>query len=85
MKIIYAGEFVKAFKKLPVNVQKLYRKQESIFQKNWKDPRLHTKKLIGHASPFSFRVTREYRVLFSFIDKDTVLMATIGHRSQIYD
>jgi len=32
MKIVYAREFAKEFKKLAVSVQRLYRKQEDIFQ-----------------------------------------------------
>ena len=38
MKIVYAREFAKEFKRLPVNVQRLYRKQEDIFKENWRDP-----------------------------------------------
>ena len=64
MKIVYAKEFTKEFKKLPVSVQRLYRKQEDIFEENWRDPRLKVKKLKDHPLPFSFRITRSYRVLF---------------------
>jgi len=79
MKIVYAREFAKKFKKLPVSVQRLYRKQEDIFKENWRDPRLKVKKLKDHPLPFSFRITRSYRVLFVFVDADTAF-ATIGHR-----
>lgn len=65
MKIIYAKEFAKEFKKLPASIQRLYRKQEEIFKKDWRDPRLKVKKLKDHPLPFSFRITRSYRVLFS--------------------
>jgi hypothetical protein len=53
MKIVYAREFAKEFKKLPVGVQRLYRKQEDIFKENWRDPRLKVKKLKDHPLPFS--------------------------------
>jgi mRNA-degrading endonuclease RelE of RelBE toxin-antitoxin system len=85
MKVVYAKEFSKEFKKLPVNVQRLYRKQEDIFRENWRDPRLKVKKLRDHPLPFSFRITRSYRVLFLFVDPDTALFATIGDRKDIYD
>ena len=58
MKIVYAKEFAKEFKKLPVSVQRLYRKQEDILRENWRDPRLKVKKLQDHPLPFSFRITR---------------------------
>ena len=84
MKILYAREFKKHFKKLPPSVQKVYYRQEKIFRQNWKDPRLHVRKLRDHPVPFSFRITRKYRVIFCFVEKDTVLFATIGHRKEIY-
>jgi len=84
MKILYAKEFVKEFYKLPDSIQNLYRKQEDIFKNSWRDPRLQVKKLIQHPFPFSFRITRSYRVLFIFTDSDTVLFATIGHRKNVY-
>ena len=84
MNVIYADEFRKTFTKLPYEIQRLYRKQETRFKENWQDTRLHVKKLSGHPFPFSFRITRNYRVLFSFTERDTVLFATIGNRKDIY-
>lgn len=85
MTILYASEFTKHFRKLPQNAQLLFKKQELFFKANWKDPRLHTKKLKGHKIAFSFRITRRYRVLFTFVDAETVLFATIGHRKDVYE
>lgn len=84
MKIVYAKEFSKGYIKLPLSVQKLYKKQEIIFKKNWRDPRLQVKKLIDHPFTFSFRVTRSYRVLFVFVETGVVLFATTGHHKDIY-
>lgn len=69
---------------MPKDIQDLYYKQEALFRENWRDPRLHLKKLADHPFPFSFRITRGYRVLFSFVGIDTALFATIGHRKDIY-
>ena len=77
-------DFWKLLSKLPKEIQRLYFVQETRFQKDWDDPRLQVKRLRDHALPFSFRVTRGYRVLFNFIDTDTVLFATIGNRKDIY-
>lgn len=85
MKVIYSREFAKDFRKLPIEIQKLFRKQEALLKKNWKDSRLKVKKLIEHRLAFSFRVTRDYRVLFAFVESETILLANIGHRKDIYD
>lgn len=84
MKIVYADEFAKQFRKLPPDIQRLYRKQEMIFRVNWRDPRLHVKKLRGEPLVYSFRVTRAYRVLFLFVAPGAALLATIGHRKDIH-
>ena len=84
MTIVYADEFKKHFLKLPPEIQKIYHRQEILFKNNWRDPRLHIKKLTDHPFPFSFRITRRYRVLFTFIETETALFATIGHRKDSY-
>lgn len=84
MKIVYAEEFWKQFQKLPAEIQDQYRKQEALFRENWQDARLHAKKLHGHPVTFSFRITRNYRVLFLFVDDQVALFATIGHRKDAY-
>ena len=85
MKILYAEEFYKQFQKLPQDIQRFFRKQESIFKINVNDPRLHVKKLKGNPLLFSFRITRRYRVLFIFTDQSTAVLVTIGHRKDVYD
>ncbi|MEK7623964.1 MAG: hypothetical protein AAB408_04865 [Patescibacteria group bacterium] len=84
MRIVCDENFDKKLKKLPDIIQEFYQEQETIFRKNWRDPRLHTKKLTGHPLAFSFRITRQYRVLFSFIDSDTAFFTTIAHRRDVY-
>ena len=86
MTIHYTKQFAKSFKKLPAHIQKLAITQEDIFKKNPSDPRLHTKPLSGSLKGVSsFRVTREYRVLYSWKDKENVLFYEIGHRKWIYE
>jgi mRNA-degrading endonuclease RelE of RelBE toxin-antitoxin system len=84
MRILYSPQFHKKFHRLPANIQSLFRKQEKIFLQNWKDSRLQTKKLKGYSFGFSFRITRRYRVIFIFVKQETVLLAEIGHRKDIY-
>lgn len=84
MKVVYADEFVQRFRKLPLDAQRLFRHQEALFRKDWRDARLHAKRLEGQPVTFSFRITRRYRVIFVFIDHETTLFATIGHRRDVY-
>ncbi len=84
MKILYAEEFLKQYRKLPPEIQRHFRQQQARFKQNWRDPRLHVKKLNDHPLVFSFRITRRYWVLFVFIESETALFSTIGHRRDIY-
>lgn len=84
MKVVYAAEFVRKFRALPPDVQRLFRRQEVIFRKGWRDVRLRTKKLTGSPMTFSIRITRRYQVIFVFIDSETALFATTGHRRDVY-
>ncbi len=77
-------DFNKNLEKLPKEAKTIFQKQEAIFNKNWLDPRLHTKRIKELEGAYSFRVTRAYRVLFYFINREAVFFS-IGHRRDIYD
>ena len=86
MNIHYTSHFVKGFKKLPKKIKEMAAEQENIFRQNPHDPRLHAKPLQGRLKGFlSFRVTRNYRVLFAWQDQHNVLFYEIGDRKFIYD
>ena len=85
MRIFHADTFSSELKLLPLAVRKLYKRQENLFILNWKDPRLHTKKLRREDSVFSFRITRRYRVLFILLNNETAFFTAIGHRKDIYE
>lgn len=84
MKIIKTSDFTKAFIKLPKEIQGLYIIQEGRFEQNWRDPRLHIKKVLGLQSVFSFRITRRYRAFFYFQNSETVIFFEIDHRKDVY-
>ncbi len=84
--IHYTSNFIKGFKSLPKKIKELAAQQESIFRADPNDPRLHLKALKGKLKGlYSFRVTRNYRVLFTWKDKENVLFYEIGDRKFIYD
>jgi len=84
MKIVETGDFKKSLKKLPSEIEDLYKKQTAIFQYNWLDPRLHTKRIRELPGSYSLRITRRYRVLFYFKDSGTAIFFEIGHRKDVY-
>lgn len=84
MEIIKTSEFNKALKRLPKDIQRLCQEQEQRFESNWRDPRLHVKKVKSLPFAFSFRITRNYRVLFYFKNISTVVFFDADHRKDIY-
>lgn len=85
MRIVATKDFERARKTLPAEAQRLFEQQRQRFLINWRDPRLHVKKLRGLSGTFSFRVTRRYRVLFYFtrLESEAIFFA-IGHRKDVY-
>jgi len=83
MIILKTEDFIGEFKKLPSEIKRIYLKNEEIFQKNWLDPRLHTKRIKELKGVYSFRITRRYRVLFYFRDGEAIFFS-IGHRKDVY-
>ena len=84
MKIIQTDDCKKSLTKLPFSVQKAFGSQENRFIENHRDSRLHIKKLHGLDGVFSFRITREYRALFYFHDKEVIVFFAVGHRKDVY-
>lgn len=76
-------EFTSELEKLPLGIKRLFQKQETIFKKNWLEPRLHTKRVRELPGVYSFRITRRYRALFYFKNNEAVFFS-IGHRKDIY-
>ncbi len=83
--IHYHQKFVKDFKKLPRKIRELVVELEKIFRTNPFDPQLHTKKLSGKLQCFySFRTTRDWRIILEFTEKDLVTFLAVMNRKDIY-
>ena len=83
--VIVTDEFEKQFRKLPKPVQKKALKQESLFRENPLHSSLHTEKLNPKDRElWSFRVDKNYRILFRFLNGEAVLFLAVGHHSWIY-
>ncbi|PIR97184.1 MAG: hypothetical protein COT91_02725 [Candidatus Doudnabacteria bacterium CG10_big_fil_rev_8_21_14_0_10_41_10] len=85
IKVTYNKSFLKSLKKLPPAIQKKTAVLLETLQGNPFHPLLHTKKLSGPLAGFlSFRVTRDYRVVFRFLDPETIQLITAANRKDIY-
>lgn len=83
-KIHYASRFIKDFKKLSKDKQKIAIKREKIFRSNCFDPRLKTHKLTGSLKDYwAFSVTYSDRILLQFINDKEIIFYKIGNH-EIY-
>ena len=78
-KIHYTSRFIKDFKKISKDKQKLAVIREKIFRGNCFDSRLKTHKLTGSLQNYwAFSVTHSDRILFRFINKKEIIFYKIG-------
>lgn len=79
MKIYYRPRFEREYKKLPLSLQLLAEKRVALFQNNPYDSRLKTHKLHGDLEGFhAFWVDFHNRIMFDFVDEETVEFYSIG-------
>lgn len=79
MKIIETARFRASFEKLQKSTKQKTKKQMHLFFKNMFYPSLHTEKLEPHRKNlWSFRIDKNYRVIFTFLSADTFLFLDIG-------
>ncbi len=85
LEIFLTEEFQKRYLNLPQNIQKKAEKQEKLFRKNPFYLSLHTEKLEPKSKQvWSFRINKQYRILFRFINGNKVLYLTVGRHDWIY-
>ena len=77
--------FLKQVQDLPIAQQRKRARLITVFQDNPYDPRLHTKKLGPPLEvQFSFRITRDWRVVFRFTSDTEIFITRVKHRKDIY-
>lgn len=83
--LIATNAFEEAYHRLPELIRKKLDKQEAIFLSNPFHPSLHTEKLAPKRREYwSFRVDRQYRVLFRFGEAQTIYLITAGTHDFVY-
>jgi addiction module RelE/StbE family toxin len=83
--IVFHREFIKDARRLPKAQQRKLAYLIECLRENPYNPLLHTKHL---AAPLigllSFRITRDWRVMFRFLDERTIQLTQVEHRRDIY-
>jgi addiction module RelE/StbE family toxin len=79
VKIIYSPTFKRNYKKLPRAVKLIAEKKEKMFRVSLHNESLRTHKLHGKLRDFwEFSVNSMYRIIFEFIDENTIYFHTVG-------
>lgn len=85
IKIVFHDNFLKSARYLPRPQQKKLGNLIEILKTNPFHSLLHTKNLSGELSGFlSFRISRDWRVIFRFINPETIHLLRVKHRKDIY-
>ena len=85
LEIAVTDTFVRLYQKLPAAVQKKASAKTQLFRQHPFHPSLRTKKLEPHfENVWSFRIGRDHRIKFRFLDTHRVHFLFIGDRKDIY-
>ena len=85
IRVVYHKNFLKSAKTLPEFQQSKFADLIEILRENPFNPVLHTKRLTGKLAGFlSFRITRDWRVIFQFLSPDIIQLIRVKHRKDIY-
>ncbi|KKP36242.1 MAG: hypothetical protein UR27_C0024G0007 [Candidatus Peregrinibacteria bacterium GW2011_GWA2_33_10] len=79
MKIVESHKFRKSFNSLDISVKRKTQKQFNLFLQNVFHPSLNTEKLEPkNKNIWSFRIDKNFRVIFTFTDKEKIYILDIG-------
>ena len=82
MEVLYSKKFLKMFGRLPIFLQERAAQKENIFKKYPFSKMLRTHKLHGKFEGcYAFSVDYKNRIIFEFIEKNTVSFIAIGDHS----
>lgn len=85
LKALHHKNFKKDFKKLPKNMRERFGERFMIFLKNPTDPIVRDHPLLGILEgKRAFSVGGDTRVIYRFLDKNTILLLRIGTHNQVY-
>ena len=83
--LIFGKTFFSSIKKLDKGLKIKTDKQLKLLQQDPFHPKLHSKYLHGKLdNSYSFRVGKDYRVVFRFMQNRIIQLLTIKHRKEVY-
>lgn len=83
--ILYRAEFVKAYSRLSTHLQHEVKEKIELFKDIKNHDQLKVHKLHGRLKGrMSFSVNYRYRIIFEYVETDTVVLKTVGDH-EIYD
>lgn len=83
--IYLTEEFICRFNELSQIIKNKAKKQEEFFKINPFYPSLNVEKLNPkNLNLWSFRVDKDYRIIFKFLENNNVIFLTISHHNWIY-
>ena len=74
----FSKRFKKEYNKLPKEIQKAFDKKLFLFLKETSHPSLRVKRIQGTKNRWEGSITMQYRFTFQFLNKNGVLLRTIG-------
>lgn len=84
-KLTFGNRFFKSAKNLDKNTKSKLKLSLDILVENPFDLRLQTKPLSGNLSGYcSYRLGKDYRVIFKFTSDNTIFLLNVGNRKDIY-
>lgn len=85
IRLVTTERFLDASAHLPKHQQDKLGVLLEMLQENPFHPKLHTKPLHGSlAKLYSFRITRDWRVIFEFLDPATLYLLRVANRKDAY-
>lgn len=83
--IVFGNKFLKSAEKLNKQLKSRLKTSLDILSENPFNPALRTKSLSGKLAGFySFRLGRNYRVIFQFIANDKIYLLQVWNRKDAY-
>ncbi len=85
LEVVYHPRFLKSVKLLPRERREKIPALIGLLRADPFGPHLHTKRLSEPLSGiFSFRISRDWRILFRFVDVRTIQLLRAQHRKDVY-
>lgn len=84
--LYYGKSFLSSIEKLDSKIQLKIQTKLAVLQQDPHHSTLHTKPLQGTLAGFySFRVGRDYRVIFQFLEEKKILLLSAKPRGSVYN